>query len=126
VSLYYYLNKYTFDTEKETIDVDGEDVKVKKITMYLSEEDVKEMIVSILEKAQDDEDLQEIIKELMQAQMMGLSADQANVDLETDLDELFDEDLDEAIDVVKEDLDMPDGITSSIWVDDKKIAKRDL
>src|SRR5699024_842927 len=126
VSMYDNLPKDAFDSEKETIEVDGEDVKAKKITMDLSEEDVKEMIVSILEKAQDDEDLQEIIKERMQAQMMGLSADQANVDLETDLDELFDEDLDEAIDVVKEDLDMPDGITSSIWVDDKKIAKRDL
>lgn len=126
VSVYDNLPKDAFDSEKETIEVDGEDVKAKKITMDLSEEDVKEMIVSILEKAQDDEDLQEIIKERMQAQMMGLSADQANVDLETDLDELFDEDLDEAIDVVKEDLDMPDGITSSIWVDDKKIAKRDL
>lgn len=126
VSVYDDLPKDAFDSEKETIEVDGDDVKAKKITMDLSEEDVKEMIVSILEKAQEDEDLQEIFKERMQTQMMGLSAEQGNVDIDTDVDELFDEDLDVAIDAVKEDLHMPDGITSTIWVDDKKIAKRDL
>lgn len=126
VSIYDDLPKDAFDSEKETIEVDGEDVKAKKITMDLSEEQVKEMIISILEKAEDDEDLQEIIKDRMQAQMMGVSADSADVDLETDVDELFDEGIPEAIDAVEDDLHMPEGITSTIWVDDKKIAKRDL
>src|SRR5699024_6893252 len=89
-------------------------------------EQVKEMLISMLEKAEDDEDLQKIIKDRMQAQMMGVSADSAEVDLETDVDELFDEGIPEVIDAIEDDFHMEDGITSTIWVDDKKVAKRDL
>lgn len=126
ISVYDNLPKDAFDSEKETIEVDGEDVKAKKITMDLSEEQVKEMLISMLEKAEDDEDLQKIIKDRMQAQMMGVSADSADVDLETDVDELFDEGIPEVIDAIEDDFHMEDGITSTIWVDDKKVAKRDL
>src|SRR5699024_4452495 len=48
------------------------------------------------------------------------------VDLETDVDELFDEGIPEVIDAIEDDFHMEDGITSTIWVDDKKVAKRDL
>src|SRR5699024_8655256 len=120
ISVYDNLPKDAFDSEKETIEVDGEDVKAKKITMDLSEEQVKEMLISMLEKAEDDEDLQKIIKDRMQAQMMGVSADSA------DVDELFDEGIPEVIDAIEDDFHMEDGITSTIWVDDKKVAKRDL
>src|SRR5699024_5333428 len=126
ISVYDNLPKDAFDSEKETIEVDGEDVKAKKITMDLSEEQVKEMLISMLEKAEDDEDVQKIIKDRMQAQMMGVSADSADVDLEADVDELFDEGIPEVIDAIEDDFHMEDGITSTIWVDDKKVAKRDL
>lgn len=126
VSVYDDLSKDQFDSEKENVDVDGDEVKAKKITIDLSEEDVKEIIVSVLEKAQDDEELQEIVKERLQAQMMGLSAEEADVDLETDVEALFNEDLDEAIDFVEDDMHMPDGLTSTIWVNDDVIVKRDL
>src|SRR5699024_12210117 len=45
---------------------------------------------------------------------------------ETDVDELFDEGIPEVIDAIEDDFHMEDGITSTIWVDDKKVAKRDL
>lgn len=126
ISVYENLSKDAFDSEKETVDVDGDEVKAKKITMDLSEDEVKDMIVSILEKAQDDDDLQELVKERMQAQMWALSAEDADIDLDTDIDELFDEDIDDAIDFVEDDMHMPDGITSTIWVNDGLIVKRDL
>src|SRR5699024_5037155 len=100
ISVYDTLPKDSFELEIETIKIDGEDVKAKKITMDLSEEQVKEMLISMLEKAEDDEDLQKIIKDRMQAQMMGVSADSADVDLETDVDELFDEGIPEVIDAI--------------------------
>lgn len=114
-----------FNSSKETITVDDEKFKTKKLTLDLSEEETKDIIVSIMEKAQDDEKLQNILKKQMEIELFGIDPEAMDVDFNEDIDELFGDQLDDAIEEVK-DSHIPDGLTSTIWTKNDLIVKRDL
>ncbi|WP_188453457.1 DUF6583 family protein [Virgibacillus oceani] len=117
-----------FETTKETVKVDTENVKTEKITFHLSEQQVKDLITAILEKMKDDKRLKEIIKEQMELQQFGMPAaiigNQMALDTEQMIEE-FDSSIDDAIKGL-EDFQIPHGLTSIIWVNNDLIVKRDF
>src|SRR5690625_5734967 len=88
--------------------------------MDRSEEEVKDSLAANFEKIQEDDRLKEIIKEQYEIQQFGMP--------DTDFDNMmkeFDTALEDAQDEIK-DLQIPDGITSTIWTKDKLIVKREF
>jgi len=109
-----------FEVTKETVKVKDDSIDTEKITMDLSEEEVKDILSATFEKMQQDDRLKEIIKEQYEIQQFGMP--------DTDFDNMmkeFDTALEDAQDELK-DFQIPDGITSTIWINDKLIVKREF
>src|SRR5699024_2162360 len=105
--------------------INDESVDTKKMTMHLSEDEVKDILKAIFEKMQKDDRLKEIMQEQIQMQQFRMPADAS---LDMNFDEMmndFDDALKEAQDGLK-DFKIPDGITSTIWTKDKLIVKREF
>ncbi|GAQ18942.1 flagellar basal body protein FliL [Oceanobacillus picturae] len=116
------LPEDAFEQTEESIKVQDQSLDTEKISLHLSEEQVKDIIVKTLEKMKDDEKLKEMIREQMALQQFGGTAmspdaDQFIADFEAGLEEGIDE-----IDKVS----IPDGLNSTIWVTDDLIAQRDF
>lgn len=58
-----HLNKNTTTTKNQAIEINGEDLKVTKIAVELSETDISLLLIDILEKAVKDKDLYEFLVE---------------------------------------------------------------
>ncbi|WP_099158713.1 DUF6583 family protein [Virgibacillus ndiopensis] len=117
-----------FETTKETVKVDTKNVETEKITFHLSEKQVKDLIVTILEKMKDDKRLKEIIKEQMELQQFGMPTTGMANPMALDIDQMieeFDSSIDDAIKGLK-DFKIPNGLTSIIWVSNDLIVKRDF
>ncbi|GGJ84504.1 hypothetical protein GCM10007063_03800 [Lentibacillus kapialis] len=117
-----------FETKKETVSVQDESVDAEKITFSLTEKQVKELLTTILEKAKDDDQLKEIVEKQMRNQFGMFTSGSLPGDMESEIDtamEDFEKSIDEAISETK-DLQIPDGLTSVIWVKDDLIVKRDF
>ncbi|GGB27851.1 hypothetical protein F3157_01045 [Virgibacillus dakarensis] len=114
-----------FDSAKETIKVDNKNFDTEKITMHLSEQETKDLFVSILEKMQDDKKLQKLFKEQMELRLFGISPEAMDLNFNEDIDKLFGEDLDKLIKDIK-DSHIPNGLTSIIWVKNNLIVQRDF
>ncbi|WP_332646566.1 DUF6583 family protein [Lysinibacillus sp. 54212] len=106
---------------EEQVSVEGEKIKAKKITMTLTEKQVKEVLTTMLEKAKDDKKLKEIILDIVE-QAGGEALATLDIDISEEIDVVF-EDM---IDAVKKELSMPKGLKSTIWVDGDIIVKRDF
>lgn len=120
--IYDQLSDEAFKSEDETIKVHDQSLDTEKITMKLSEKKLKEILKKTVEKLQSDDKLKDLIREQLELQAMGSSA------LDSDIDQMmkdFDTSLKKAKDGV-DDLHMPDGLTSTIWVHDDIIAQRDF
>src|SRR5699024_7122833 len=123
--IYDKLPDSAFKITDETVKINDESVDTKKMTMHLSEDEVKDILKAIFEKMQKDDRLKEIMQEQIQMQQFGMPADAS---LDMNFDEMmndFDDALKEAQDGLK-DFKIPDGITSTIWTTDKLIVKREL
>lgn len=105
---------------EEEVKVEGKKIKAQKVTMTLTEKQIKEVLTKMLEKAKDDKELEKIIVKLID-QSGGEALESLDIDLTKELDVAFKD----MIDDVKK-LSMPDGLTSSIWVDGDIIVKRDF
>ena len=125
----YFIEKLpedAFTSEKETIKVFDKKVDTKKLSMKLSEKEVKTLITELYEKIRDDEKLIAIVKESMldQAEL----ASSFGEDPSSDIDSIFvdmEEDLNEVIEDIKT-WRFPNGIESTIWHNSNKIVKRDF
>lgn len=114
--IYNEIPESAFTSEKESVDIDGKTVKAEKIAMDLSEEEVQQIIKSVLEKMQKDDYLKDLMKE--QFEMNFLS--------QSEIDEMmveFDEGIAEAIEEV-ENINVPNGINSTVWIDSGLIVQR--
>src|SRR5699024_4445568 len=102
------LDKDNFEKENATIDVDGDEQDVKKVTLKLSKGETKAIVKSVLEKAKKDKDIKKIAEDQFKA-------------------EDYEDKIDEAIQEVK-DKDKNDfpSIKSVIWEEDNLILKREL
>ncbi|MFD1362209.1 hypothetical protein [Lentibacillus salinarum] len=123
------LSSDAFATADETVTVQDESVDTKKITLQLSEQDVKELTTTILEKMKHDDQLKDIIEAQIKQQQFGMFASNTMpAEMENEVNTMmddFEQSIDEAINGV-EDFQIPDGLTSVIWVQDDLIVQRDL
>ncbi|MDY0396921.1 DUF6583 family protein [Virgibacillus halophilus] len=119
-----------FNTSDEKIDVDGKSVKTEKIKMHLTEKQLKTILSNVFTKASKDKKLMKIIKDQYQMQEFGagLFAPQQTAGMDAMTDEMI-KDFEQAMkDANKglKDIKIPDGMTSTIWTNDKLIVKRDF
>src|SRR5699024_9562167 len=109
------------EEEKDTIDINDQSVKADKITMYLTEEEIENILSHVLDTMEEDEQFKEILLLGFQDVFTSIAFDLMDeVELNTD-------DREEAIHSLKddiEDLEIPKGITPTIWVQDKKVINR--
>lgn len=118
VMLYKELPEDAFISEEEKIDVEGKSLKTEKIAMHLSEKEFKGIAVKVLDKMSKDERIKDIIKEQFSASAI------VDQDVQVVINEFRD-----ALDIMKDEVQnlyMPDGLTSNIWVDNKLIVKREM
>lgn len=115
-----------FTSSKEKVDVNGKSTDTEKIVFHLSEEKTKEILTTVFDKLAQDEKVKEMIEKQFTNQFFGL-ADESLIDTQ-EIDQLLNE-FEEGMLTAKEevqDLSIPDGFTSTIWVDNKLIVKRDF
>lgn len=123
--LYKELPDDAFESEKEELEVFGEKIKTDKISMDLTEEQTKELVKDLFKKIQKDEQFKKLLSDTIVEQSTGgMFAMPGSEEYANDIMEGFDEGIQEAIDSIDEDLEIPNGIQSTIWVDKKSIVKR--
>lgn len=118
-----------FDAEKEKVKVNNDEIKAEKVEMKLSEKQIKDILHKIFDKAETDKRLHKIIKEQFILQQYGVamtSPSLSGVEQEADnIVENFEESMGNAKDNM-DDLEIPDGLKSTVWIDKGLIVKRDL
>ncbi|WP_419961216.1 hypothetical protein [Psychrobacillus sp. BM2] len=118
--LYKSLPEEAFTTSDEKIDVNGKSIKAEKVSMTLTEAEVKKILIDVLQKAKKDPKFKEIVEDYLESsfeQFTAVSTPDATFE--------FDEVMDNLISSV-EDIDLPEGIKSTIWHDADLIVKRDI
>ncbi|WP_449355641.1 hypothetical protein ACUL41_07650 [Virgibacillus natechei] len=111
-----------FESADETIQVNDESLDTEKITFHLTEEQLKDVVTTVLGKMQQDDRIKEMMREQFVAGSMGTPG------MEDEIDQFINE-YETAIDDVingLEDFQIPDGLTSTIWIHDDVIASRDF
>ncbi len=121
--LYDELPEDAFEATSEEVTVGGNSVNADKISFSLSEEETKSLLKNVFDKMADDERLREII--IDQASYMSFAEMELAEDDIANFEEEFVTAMEEASANV-DDLTLPDGFNSTIWVDDDIIVKREL
>ncbi|WP_246001085.1 DUF6583 family protein [Oceanobacillus piezotolerans] len=110
-----------FTQSDESADVKEESLNAEKIEFHLTEEQLKDILTKVFDKLENDEKVKELLRSQMTAQLGGstidVEADQMISDFETAM-----ADAKEGI----QEFQIPNGFTSTIWVYEDKIVKRDL
>ncbi|MBP1947733.1 flagellar basal body-associated FliL family protein [Virgibacillus litoralis] len=119
-----------FELTDETVNVDSNAIDSQKITMHLSEKQTKDLLLTVLEKMENDERLKEIISEQIGVQQFGagITSSSMTPDVQNQIDQFigdFETELKDAQEKLKE-FKIPDGVQSTIWVKDELIVKRDF
>ncbi|MFC4556632.1 hypothetical protein ACFO3D_00240 [Virgibacillus kekensis] len=119
-----------FSTSDETVNVESKSFDAKKITMHLTEKQLKDIIGKVLNKMESDERLKKIISEQIVFQQFGagISSSTLTPDMQNQVDELMG-DFETAIKEAQkglEELNIPEGFKSVIWVHDDLIVKRNI
>lgn len=112
-----------FEAADEKVKIDGNSVSTEKIKMHLTEKQTKAIIIKVIDKAKNDKKLRSIIENQLSMQSFGMQATDplasANFSKE------YKESLENAKQEIK-DVSIPNGISSTIWVADDMIVKRDM
>ncbi|MBC5637516.1 hypothetical protein H8S33_11925 [Ornithinibacillus sp. BX22] len=124
--LYEALPDEAFTSNNEKVKIGDDNVDTEKITFQLSEKQVKDILKDTFTKMADDDRMKEIIQEYILAQgtspiRLGESMDV----LIPNFDEEYENILQEAITGLDSFM-IPDGFTSTIWVNKDIIVKRDF
>lgn len=117
--LYKEIPKEAFTTAKEEVKIGSENIKAKKITMSLSENEVKTILHALFDKMQNDDKLKEII-ERNSSQLGYQPREIASIIRD------FNKDLSNAKKFIDKDLHIPNGITSTIWTKKNLIVQREI
>lgn len=116
-----------FADKKEEIKVDGNAFKTEAIKMHLPEKLIIQIIEDVTDKAQKDDRLIEMISE--ELALSQLSTGVSTPGFSGNIQEEFAEQFREAMEIINENaknIEMPEGITSTIWTHKGNIVKRDL
>ncbi|MEG0471874.1 MAG: DUF6583 family protein [Solibacillus sp.] len=104
--------------EKEEVKIGEKKLSGEKVTMKLTEQQVKDLFVKVLEKAKKDDKLEELIISLYEQ-----SSGMAMTTLDMDFSKEMDTAIDEMIKGIK-DSNIPNGLTSEIWHQKDLIVQR--
>lgn len=124
--LYDELPEDAFKSSNETVKMESDNIDTEKITFHLTEDQVKAILKDLFTKMADDEHLKEIIVQYAQAQGTGpvVLGENANLDI-PNFEEEYDNVMTEAINGL-DNFIIPNGLTSTIWVNKDIIVKRDF
>ncbi|ATP40087.1 hypothetical protein CSE16_08505 [Solibacillus sp. R5-41] len=103
---------------KEEVKIGEKKLTGEKVTMKLTEQQVKDLFVNVLEKAKKDDKLEELIKGLYE-QSTGMAMTTLDIDFSKEMDTA----IDEMIQGIK-DSSIPNGLTSEIWHQKDLIVQR--
>ncbi|RKQ38023.1 hypothetical protein D8M06_03975 [Oceanobacillus halophilus] len=120
--IYKELPDDAFSSSEETIDVNGESLNAEKIELHLSEQQVIDLLTTILEKMESDEKLKDLLKEQLAAGQVGGPALNDEMDL---MITEFETGIKEIKDGIQ-DFQITDGFLSTIWIYNDMVAQRDL
>lgn len=109
-----------FTAEKEKVDVLDETISAEKIEFHLSEKEFVGLLEKVVKKMQKDKELKNIIKEIMTT-AYGMNS---GVMMDSIMDE-YDYVLEEIEDSLQY-IELPKGVTSTIWVDKNLVVKREF
>ena len=120
------LPKEAFTSEKEKVEVFDKEINAKKLSMKLSEEDVKLLMKEFFEKVRDDEKVKALLEDSIENQlaMSSVTGENLPVELEDVVGE-FEDGLNEVIDNI-DTWHIPGGMESTIWESGNSIVKRDF
>jgi len=107
-----------FSSEKDDVSVAGETIKAEKLTAHITEDNVKDLLSEFFTEIQNDDRFKDIVKDYMKNSFID----------EYEIDELLSE-FDEGLEEAKDELDninLPDGIKSTIWVKNDLIVQREF
>ncbi|MEC5421985.1 hypothetical protein QGM71_00565 [Virgibacillus sp. C22-A2] len=120
--IYNELPESAFESSDDTIQVNDESLNTEKITMHLTEQQLKELATKVFDKMQKDEKLKELIRDQFAFPQFGGGP------MESEIDQVIN-DFEAAMAEAKEEVDnfhIPNGLTSAIWVYDDLIAQREF
>src|SRR5699024_495399 len=123
--IYDKLPEDAFQSDKESITVKGESINAEKLTMHLSEADVKDLLSSLFEKMKNDEYIKKGLEKLYDFGNLGEAVDTTAEYSVEDLIKEYEDGLEEVLENMDE-LYIPDGLTSTIWVNKNLIVQRDF
>ncbi|ENH96223.1 hypothetical protein J416_11987 [Gracilibacillus halophilus YIM-C55.5] len=126
--LYDALPEDGFSTSSEDVDVEGETINAEKFEFHLTEEQLQTIFSDLFATMAEDERLKEIIKEQYQLQTFGGMSGTQSPAIAEEADQIIEEfqtAMQEASENVKQ-LSSPNGMTSTIWVNEDMIVKRDF
>ena len=116
------LPESAFTDEKENIVVFDNKINAKKLTMSLTEEEVKKLVEKVLKKARDDEKLKSLLKE--ELAMSSISGNLSTYEIKEFFNN-YEAGFDDAINGIG-DLSLSEGIRSTIWHHSNRIVKREF
>ncbi|HLR03720.1 MAG TPA: DUF6583 family protein [Virgibacillus sp.] len=125
--IYEALPEDAFAVSKDKINVQNNNIKTKKITLHLSEKELKSILNKTIDTMKHDDVLKEMIRDQFSLNVVS-SASEIDPAFEDNLDELldaFEDGLDELQSGIS-DLEIPGGLTSTIWEKDDLIVKRNF
>lgn len=112
------LPEDAFKSSNEKVDVNGSSTSTEKITLHLDEDSLKDLLSKIFDKLQTEEK----IKEIIQNQFISVFLTEAEIDEAVDE---FQTGLAQVKTGIQE-LHIPDGLTSTLWIDNDLIVQRDF
>jgi len=116
--IYEILPERSFSKEKDSITINGESISADKLSFSLTEDEIKTVLLDLLEKAAKDEQLKEIVGKYFENSYV--NAAEIDTILST-----FDEGLEEAKESI-ENMPFKGQIQSHIWVNKGLIVQREL
>lgn len=116
--VYELLPDDAFEQSTDNVKVDGESMKTDKIELHLTEEETIAFLDAYVSEIQADERLDKIIENYFEENFLPSE----------EIDQFFLE-FDDALDEIKDNLEninLPDGIQSTLWVKDDLIVQREF
>src|SRR5699024_10769099 len=123
--IYDKLPEDAFQSDKDSITVKGESINAEKLTMHLSEEDVKDILSSLFEKMKNDEHIKEGLEKLYDFGNLGEAVNATAQYSVEDFIKEYEDGLEEVLENMDE-LYIPDGLTSTIWINKNLVVQRDF
>ncbi|HLR14281.1 MAG TPA: DUF6583 family protein [Bacillota bacterium] len=124
--MYDELPETAFEEENDSIEVHGKKIKANKITFHLTEDELKTLLEDVLRKLTNDDRVKEMVTDVLESEL-SITDSMSPGDQEL-MDEIL-QDFETTLKQIRLSIpaiEIPDGFTSTIWVDKKKVVQRDI